>query len=142
NYQAGLVWSRQTQFRFIAHPTENFALGVSLENPQQYTGGSGGAGTITPPAAFSSVIGTQVNNGSTNYTAANLHPDIIFKGAYDGHLGGKLLHVEADTLVRTFKFAAGAGSKPVIYDTYSATAVSGEVNANLQLAKNFRLIAN
>src|SRR5579884_1002180 len=142
NYQAGLVWSRQTQFRFIAHPTENFALGVSLENPQQYAGGSGGAGTITPPSAFASAIGTQVNNGSTNYTAANLHPDIIFKGAYDGRLGDKVMHVEAGAIVRSFKFAAGTGSKPVVYNTYSATAASGEVNANLQLAKNFGLIAN
>jgi hypothetical protein len=142
NYQAGLVWSRQTQVRFVAHPAGNFALGVSLENPQQYAGGSGGAGTITPPAAFSSVIGTQVNSGSTNYTAANLHPDIIFKGAYDGHAGDKLLHVEAGALIRSFKFAAGTGSKPVVYNTHSATAVSGEVNANLELAKNFRVIAN
>ncbi len=42
NYQVGLVWTRQTQFRFIAHPNDNLAFGVSFENPQQYIGGSGG----------------------------------------------------------------------------------------------------
>jgi hypothetical protein len=146
NYQAGLVWSRQTQFRFIAHPSENFAFGVSLENPEQYIGGSGGAGVITAPARFVNFVGSssvngQFNNGSTNYAAPNLHPDIIFKGAYDGHVGDKLWHVEAAGLVRSFKYAAGLGT-PLKYNTYTATAAAGSVNANLEVAKNFRLIAN
>src|SRR5581483_7860856 len=75
NYQAGLVWSRQTQFRFIAHPSDNLAFGVSLENPQQYIGGSGGlsATAVTLPAAsgLSALAGTQLNNGSNTYSAAN-----------------------------------------------------------------------
>jgi hypothetical protein len=142
NYQAGLVWSRQTQFRFIAHPNDNLAFGVSLENPEQYIGGANGAGAATAPAAFSTAASAQFNNGSgTNYTAPNLHPDIVFKGAYDGHVGDKVMHIEAGALVRTFKFANGSG-KPVTYNTYSATAASGEVNANLQLFRNFHLIAN
>jgi hypothetical protein len=49
NYQAGLVWARQSQFRLIAHPNENVAFGVSLENPQQYVGN----GIVTFPAALS-----------------------------------------------------------------------------------------
>ena len=142
NYQAGLVWSRQTQFRFIAHANDNLAFGVSLENPEQYIGGANGAGAATAPAAFSTAASAQFNNGSgTNYTAPNLHPDIVFKGAYDGHVGDKVMHIEAGALVRTFKFANGSG-KPVTYNTYSATAASGEVNANLQLFRNFHLIAN
>ena len=146
NYQAGLVWSRQTQFRFIAHPNENVAFGVSLENPEQYIGGGNGAGTITPPAAFASAVGSstvngQFNNGQTSYGAPNLHPDIVFKGAYDGHVGDKLMHIEAAALIRSFKFAAGSGT-PVKYNTYSATAASGEINGNFEIAKNVRLIAN
>lgn len=146
NYQAGLVWARQTQFRFIAHPNESLAFGVSFENPEQYIGGANGSGTITPPAAFASAVGSatvngQFNNGSTNYSAPSLHPDIIFKGAYDGHVGDKLMHVEAGALVRSFKYAAGFGT-PVKYNTYTATAASGEVNVNLEVAKNFHLIAN
>ena len=35
NYQLGLTWARQTAFRVIAHPTNNWSLGVSIENPQQ-----------------------------------------------------------------------------------------------------------
>ncbi len=146
NYQAGLVWSRQTQFRFIAHPNENLAFGVSLENPEQYIGGGNGSGLTTAPAAFLSTVGSstvngQFNNGTSSYGAPNLHPDIVFKGAYDGRVGDKLMHVEAAGLVRSFKFAAGLGT-PVKYNTSTATAASGEVNANLEVAKNFHLIAN
>ena len=142
NYQAGLVWSRQTQFRFIAHPNDNVAFGVSLENPEQYIGGANGASTATIPAAFATAASTQFNNGAgTNYTAPNVHPDIIFKGAYDGHVGSKLMHVEAAGLIRTFKFASGLGN-PVKYNSYSTTAASGEVNGNFEVAKNFHLIAN
>ncbi len=146
NYQAGLVWARQTQFRFIAHPSENLAFGVSLENPQQYIGGSGGlaAGTVTLPAnaGLSGLAGTQLNNGSNSFSAANLHPDIIFKAAYDGHVGdGQAMHIEAAGLVRSFKDAFPIGT-PTAYHTSTATAASGEVNANFEVAKGFRLIAN
>ena len=115
NYQAGLVWSRQTQFRFIAHPNENLAFGVSFENPEQYIGNANGAGVITAPAKYlnfvgSSTVNGQFNNGNTNNGAPNLHPDIIFKGAYDGHVGDKLWHVEAAALIRSFKYAAGLGT--------------------------------
>jgi hypothetical protein len=101
---------------------------------------------MTPPAAFASAVGSsttngQFNNGQTNYGAPSLHPDIVFKGAYDGHVGDKLMHFEAAGLIRTFKYAAGAG-KPVEYSTYSATAASGEINGNFEVAKNVRLIAN
>ena len=142
NYQAGLVWSRQTQFRFIAHPNKDLAFGVSLENGEQYTGGANGSTAAVIPAAFASAAATQFNNGGgTNYTAPNVHPDIVFKGAYDGHVGSKVMHVEAAALIRTFKFAAGLGT-PLKYNSYSATAASGEVNANLEVAKNVHLIAN
>ena len=142
NYQAGLVWARQTQFRFIAHPNENVAFGVSLENPEQYIGGPNGSGSPLLPKALNTAVTSQFNNGSgTNFTAPNLHPDIIFKGAYDGHIGDKLMHVEAAGLVRSFKFANGAGT-PVRFNTYSTTAASGSVNANFEVAKNVRLIAN
>jgi hypothetical protein len=136
NYLAGLVWARQSQFRLIAHPNKDLAFGISLENPQQFIGGA-----VTLPSALSASLATQLNNGNTTYTAPNMHPDIIFKGAYDAHAGDKILHVEAGALIRTFKIAT-SGGVPVGYTTYSATAASGEVNANLEVAKNVRLITN
>jgi hypothetical protein len=140
NYQAGLVWARQTQFRFVAHPSANLALGVSLENPQQYLEGSGGvnASAVTLPSAYSSVAGSQANNGSNSFSAANLHPDVIFKAAYDGHAGEKIMHVEAGGMVRSFKIAAPATP----FTTHTATAGAGEINANLELVKGFHLVAN
>jgi hypothetical protein len=148
NYQVGLPWSRQTQFRFIAHPTQDFAFGVSLENPQQYIGGSGGlnAAAVTLPTGLAAVV-SQINNSATaagtatgggNYNVPNLHPDVIFKAAYDGHAGEKILHVEAGGMVRSFKLALPTTP----FTTHSATAGAGFVNANLEVVKNFRLIAN
>jgi hypothetical protein len=49
--------------------------------------------------------------------------------------------VEAAGMIRTFKSAYGLGT-PTTYRTSSATAGSGEVNANLEVTKGFRLIAN
>lgn len=142
NYQAGLVWSRQTQFRLVLHPNDNFAVGLSLENPQQYIGGSGGlsATAVTLPSALSPTLGSQFNNGGSSYSAPNLHPDIIVKAAYDVHPGGKHLHFEAASLTRSFKdaFASTSGS----YQNNSLTTESGEVNANLEVVKGLHLIAN
>ncbi len=152
NYQVGLPWSRQAQFRFVGHPTENLAFGVSLENPQQYTGSA-----VTFPAAYGGVLSTsatssEFNNGSTSFSAPNAAPDIIFKGAYDGHVGDKVMHVEAGALIRNFKdtipfTASGAPASStttglINYRTDHATAVTGEVDANLQIFKNVRIIAN
>lgn len=138
NYQVGLIWSRQSQLRLIAHPNENVAFGVSIENPQQYVGN----GIVTFPASFSSSVTGEFNNTTTTYSAPNLHPDIIFKAAYDGHAGDKILHVEAGALIRSFKFVNAVGKNPTTYQSSSATAASGEVNANLEVVKNVRLIAN
>jgi len=141
NYQAGLVWSRQTQFRIIAHPNENVAFGVSIENPQQYAGGSSGSPTVTFPTTLATALGTQFNNGTSNFAVPNLHPDILFKAAFDGHVGKKIMHVEAGGMVRSFRDTIPVGT-PVTYRTSTATAGAGEVNANLEVVKNFRIIAN
>jgi hypothetical protein len=138
NYQAGLVWARQSQFRLIAHPNENVAFGVSLENPQQYVGN----GIVTFPASLSTAATGEFNNTTTTYSVPNLHPDIIFKAAFDGHAGDKILHVEAGALIRSFKFVNAVGTKPTTFPSSTATAASGEVNANLEIVKNVRLIAN
>ncbi|HEX4228658.1 MAG TPA: hypothetical protein VHZ07_08305 [Bryobacteraceae bacterium] len=138
NYQAGLVWFRQAQLRLIAHPTDDFAFGVSLENPQQYT-----STFVTFPAAYSSTLGTQFNNGSGNYAAINTMPDIIVKAAYDGHAGTKIEHIEAAGVVRTFKDTLPVPATSASnFQTNHITEASGSVNANLEVVKNFRIIAN
>ncbi len=151
NYQAGLIWARQSQFRLVFHPNRDWALGLSLENPQQYTGGSGGSSgaSVIFPSALASVLIPQFNdnaaaNGATtgagNYATPNLHPDIIFKGAYDGHVGNdKILHFEAGILTRSFKDTIPLAGR---YINNTATTVSGTANVNLEIVKNVHLIAN
>ncbi|MGH9355946.1 MAG: hypothetical protein ACRD10_07435, partial [Terriglobia bacterium] len=53
NYQVGLTWARQLQFRFTYHATPNVTAALSLENAEQYTGGA-----VTFPTSFST---SQVN---------------------------------------------------------------------------------
>lgn len=153
NYQAGLVWSRQTQFRFIAHPNDDFAIGLSLENPQQYGGGSGGGSVITVPTAYAGLvtnnsqinIGTSVTStpslyGGTN--TPNVAPDIIGKAAYDAHLSDSILHFEAAGLISNFRVEEGSGTAKAPFVSQSATGYAGEFNMNLGFTKNFRLIEN
>lgn len=153
NYQAGLIWSRQTQFRFIAHPSEDFAIGLSLENPQQYGGGSGGGSMIAVPPAYASLLANNAqifNNVSVTSTPGlyggtntpNVAPDIIVKAAYDGHAGDKLFHFEAAGLVSNFKVEEGSGTAKAPFISQSATGYAGEFNMNLGFTKNFRLIEN
>ena len=153
NYQAGLVWTRQTQFRFVAHPSDDFAIGLSLENPQQYGGGSGGGSVIAVPPAYASLLANnaQINNnvsvtstpslyGGTN--TPNVAPDIIVKAAYDGHAGDRIFHFEAGGLISNFKVEEGSGTAKAPFTSQSATGYAGEFNMNLGLTKNFRLIEN
>jgi hypothetical protein len=153
NYQAGLVWARQTQFRFVAHPSDDFAIGLSLENPQQYGGGSGGGSVITVPTAYASLLtnNAQINNGVSVTTTPSLYggtntpneaPDIIGKAAYDGHLGDRILHFELAGLISNFKVEEGSGTSKAPFVSQSATGYAGEFNMNLGFTKNFRLIEN
>jgi hypothetical protein len=153
NYQAGLVWTRQTQFRFIAHPSDDFAIGLSLENPQQYGGGSGGGSVITVPTAYASLLtnNSQIFNNVSVTSTPSLFggtntpteaPDIIAKAAYDGHLSNSILHFEAAGLISNFKVEEGSGTTKAPFVSQSATGYAGEFNMNLGFTKNFRLIEN
>jgi hypothetical protein len=140
NYQVGLTWARQPQFRVVYHPTNWWAFGVSIENPQQFAPSS----VVFPNSTFAG----QFDNGSGNTSSAaavantsvpNLHPDVIVKTAFDWKLVGKAMHVEAAGLVRSFKVFNNLTS-PASTDT--STGGGGSLNMNLELIKNFHLIAN
>jgi hypothetical protein len=143
NYQAGLIWTRQPQFRFIAHPNENFAFGVSLENPQQYIGGGSGASTVTLPNNLNgTLLNTQFQANGNILGVPNWFPDIIVKGAYDGKAGDKAMHVEAAALVSGFKDYVPTNITTAVAGTHTAVGFGGSVNANREIFKNVRLIAN
>ncbi len=142
NYQIGLTWTRAPQFRFIAHPNENVAFGVALENPQQYIGGGSGASLVTLPNNLNASLSPQFNSGQTATGDPNWFPDIIVKAAFDGKMGDKAEHVEIAGLVRGFKDYVTLTAAPAIQGTHTAIGYGGSINANLELFKGFRAIVN
>ena len=142
NYQLGLVWTRAPQFRFIAHPNDHVAVGVALENPQQYIAGGNGSTAVTLPAGLSGIAGQfQANTNST--AVPNLMPDIIAKLALDENPGGRAMHFEVAGVVRGFKDyilpSVGLGTVP---GSHTAVGGGGEVNSNIELFKNVKLVEN
>jgi hypothetical protein len=140
NYQVGLTWARQTAFRVAYHPTSSWAIGVSLENPDQFVPAS----VTFPSPSFSG----QFDNGSgstsaasagTNPAVPNLHPDIVVKSAWDRKVGDRNLHFEIAGLIRSFKVFNTLTTPGT---TSSITGGGGSVNVNLELLKNFHLIGN
>jgi hypothetical protein len=140
NFQVGLIWARQPQFRVVYHPSEHWAVGLSLENPQQFAPGS-----VVYPSPF---FTTQFDNGSgvtnaasssTNTAVPNLHPDIIVKAAYDAHPAGHSFHAEAAGLVRSFKVFNDLATPA---STNTITGGGGSINLNYEVIHNLRLIAN
>jgi hypothetical protein len=140
NFQVGLIWARQAQFRLTYHPTEKLAVGVSAENPQQIAPAS----VVFPSTTFL----TQFDNTSSATNAAsatintfvpNLHPDIIVKVAYDWELMRRPFHVEVGGVIRSFK-VFNTLVTPI--RTSTITGGGGSINLNLRLIKNLTLIAN
>jgi hypothetical protein len=137
NYQAGLVWGRVPQFRAVYHPTNAWALGVSLENPEQYIGGSSGGGLVTLPSALATAYVSQLDNGNTTLSVPGLHPDIIAKLAWDGHAGKRNVHAEIGGVLRTMKVY-----DPARLASFEATGGGGQANLNVEIFKNARLVTN
>ena len=140
NFQVGLIWARQAQFRVTYHPTHNLAIAVSAENPQQLAPAS----VVFPSTTFVTQFdngssATNVASGSTNTAVPNLHPDVIVKAAYDSELGHRPFHVEVAGLIRSFKVF---NTLVTPNSTNTITGGGGSINLNLQLIKNLTLIGN
>ncbi|HEY6945119.1 MAG TPA: hypothetical protein VI431_08250 [Candidatus Acidoferrum sp.] len=138
NYQLGLTWARQTAFRVIYHPSDTWAVGVSVENPQQFAPTS----VIFPNSSFAA----QLDNGSGNPSSAtavantsvpNVRPDIIVKSAWDWKWRERAMHLEVAGLSRSFKVFNNLASPAT---TNTIEGGGGSLNFNLELVKNFRLI--
>jgi hypothetical protein len=144
NYQLGLTWTRAPQFRFVYHPNNDFAIGLALENPQQYIGGANGSTAAVLPSNLSAntQFTGEFNSGQTPLAVPNVAPDIIVKAAYDGHAGDKLEHVEIAGLVSNFKDFVPTTVTNAVPGTHTATGFGGSVNFNLEVIKNLHLISN
>ncbi|HUJ22789.1 MAG TPA: hypothetical protein VLX58_14750 [Bryobacteraceae bacterium] len=138
NYQLGLTWSRQTQFRLIAHPNDQVAMGLSFEAPEQYIGGTNGIGAVALPTAVATPYANQLDNGTTTLSAPNVHPDIIAKIAFDPKTSNGLhQHVEIAGLFRTFKVY-----NPTPGTYFDSHGYGGSANVNFELFKGFHVISN
>ena len=136
NYQVGLVWARQAQFRMIYHFTDTAAAGISIEDPQQLYA------TATVPSSMAG----QGDNGSGGINNANVAnnpatpnpmPDIIAKVAFDPKVGKLHEHIEFAGLmdaVRTYD--------PTTKVHDSAVGAGVAANFNLELFKNFHFVLN
>lgn len=137
NYQLGLVWGRIPGFRYVYHPSDKVAWGVSFENSEPYVGGGNGGSVIVAPSAISGILGSQVNNGSSVISAAALMPDIITKVAFDPT---KRFHGEVAGVLIANKIANPA-STPA-YQTDSKIGGGGSVNLGFDLVPNVRVVTN
>ena len=135
NYQAGLVWGRIPEFRFVWHPSSKAALAFAFDNAEQYAGGSAGAPTVTLPGAFSSTyLGGELNNQTNTVNTPNVFPDIIAKLALDP---SSKFHIEIGGVERQFRVW-----NPVNINHYSTTGAGGFLNLNFELVKGFRILTN
>jgi hypothetical protein len=146
NYQAGLVWGRIPELRFVVRPTDKIAFAVALDSPEQYGGGSAGGPSITPPAALATTLGFpsgsaptsgQLNNGATTLNVPNEAPDFIAKLAIDPV---SRFHFEVGGLVREFKL--WSASPAPAGTTFTKTGAGGFVNLNAELFKGLRVLTN
>lgn len=144
SYLAGLVYTRQPSIRVVYHAAPWWSFGVALENPQQFVPSS----VVFPTDGATNFFSTQFDNGSsstsaasaaTNPTVPNVHPDIEARTAFDWRLGGRLFHVDAGGVARSFKVFNNLATPA---DTSRITGGGGELNANFEVVKNFHLIGN
>jgi hypothetical protein len=126
NLHVGLVWARQMQFRFVAHPTKTFAAGVSLENAQPFVGAA-----VVLPASFPV---SEVDAGA-NPGAPSPYPDIIGKVAFDPQTGKTHQHIEASVLVSSYhSYNSATDTK------HSATGTGFSVGGVFEPVRSVRVI--
>ena len=133
NYNLGLIWERTPQLRLMYHPTDEWTLGISAENPDQYVGPA-----VTLPAKFDS---TQVDNGSNGTATPNFIPDFIGKVAYDTKIGGHPFHADAAGLLREYKINTFVPATGMSTDEW-ATGYGGSFNMNIGVLPHLQLIEN
>ena len=128
NYQLGLVWLRTPGVRLVYHANDHITWGFALEDPEQFTGG-----LVTFPAGFNAA---QVDDAGGNAKTPNKSPDIETKLAFDSNSKGRNFHVEVAGIYRAFRLnTPGLGN-------VTKSGGGGSINADLELFKNFHLIAN
>ena len=125
NLMVGIPYTRAAEFRAAYHPNEHWALGVGIEDSNQYIGNY-----VALPSAFTSV-GSQFDNNA-NPGAANLMPDMLSKATYDKDFSGRHFHVELVGLL-TGAHATAIPVGSTTFRTHSVFGGGGEIAANYEL---------
>jgi hypothetical protein len=135
NLMVGVPYTRAAEFRVAYHADEHWAMGVGIEDPNQYIGNY-----VALPVGFTSV-GSQFDNNA-NPGAANLMPDILSKVTYDNNFSGRHFHAE----LTGFVTGAHASVMPVgspAFKTHSVFGGGGQIAANYELVPSkLVLLAN
>lgn len=137
NYQVGLTYARQAQLRTVYHFNANVAMGLSVENPEQFSGNA-----PTFPALFSTTE-TDLNSssGTGGGTATpTLHPDVIAKLSADAGWGHRKWHFETSGLLTPVEILTPASvtRTTTAKDIREGGGVAG--SANLGVFSNLHLI--
>jgi hypothetical protein len=135
NLGVGVPYTRAAEFRVAYHPNNHWAVGVGIEDSNQFIGTF-----VALPAQFSA-IGSQFDNNA-NAGAANLMPDIIAKTTYDTHLGARHFHAE----LTGFLTGVHASVMPIgstVFRTHTSFGGGGQFATNYELLPNkLVLLAN
>ena len=142
NIAVGVPFGRVAQFRLVAKPSDHFAWGLSIDNPQQFTG------AVTLPKAYNGGAGSlatlgPIVDGAVAAGVPNLFPDVTTKFAYDTNPSGKNLHVELGALLTSAQLAVpvpgATASGPFVKNSKIGGGVLGGFNASL--TRKFRVLA-
>jgi hypothetical protein len=128
NLGVGVPYTRAAEFRVGYHVNDHWAIGVGIENSNQYIGNY-----VALPAGFSS-IGSQFDNNA-NAGAANLMPDILGKTTYDTKLSGRHFHAELTGFV-TGVHASVMPTGSTAFHSRTAYGGGGQVAMNYELVPN------
>jgi hypothetical protein len=142
NYMAGLTWTRQPGVRVLLHGGEKVTFGFSVENPDPYVGGSAGGSVITAPAAYTGLLGTQLDNAPSQFAGPStvlstpaLAPDFIAKIAVDP---SRRFHAEVAGVESTFRILNTANLSAGASQTKAGGGILAGINA--EVFPGFRLI--
>jgi hypothetical protein len=140
NYMAGLTWTRQPGMRVLYHPNDKVTFGISVEQPDQYIGGSAGGSSITLPTAYSTLNTTQLDSAQNIGTGVNylsqptVTPDFIAKVAFDP---SPRFHFEIGGVNSNFKIV----NPNVLTQHFSKSGGGVLAGLNAEIIKNFRVIS-
>jgi hypothetical protein len=135
NIGVGFPYTRAAEFRVAYHLNDHWAMGLGIEDPNQFIGGF-----VALPAAFSTAVGPQFDNGAQIGTP-NLFPDILPKIAYDTELGSRHFHLEAVGLV-TGARSAVAPIGGTTFSSHSSVGGGGQIATSFEVFRNLTFLAN